>query len=344
VLDLFQSHNADTIFMANNYISGNKWQSDIWKIAVPCSQCQWETDANGFPLYNVLKDELAYDTDPTQWVVNQNFFHADAPVTAQLTSTVDPLDNLVLYFGTGRYMGQDDTIDNSQQYLYGVKDPFYNKTKYESSYYHNFGTPLPLNQSDLLDSTNIETLTTAATGSYTTGFGASILPFEKFVDTVREDENGWYVSLLTFGSSPSERIITQPALLGGVLLTPTFTPSSNICGQGGGTTFVGVYYETGTGFIRQIFDITNLRYGTVDGEPAEIIEIRDDKYYLGMPAPKAVFHGGRETGAKISTQVGTGEFVNFRIYPAFYFKSMTAEWWDDPDQMPEFQSDDNCNW
>jgi type IV pilus assembly protein PilY1 len=346
VLDLFQSHNADAIFMANNYISGSQWQSDIWKIAVPCSKCQWETDLQGAPLYSVLKDELAYETDPASWVVNQNFFHADGPVTAQMTSTVDPLDNLLLYFGTGRYISQDDAIDSSLQYLYGVKDPFYNKTKYENTYYHNFGTILPLAQADLLNSSGLETLTTAASGSYVTGYGAGIMGFWDFAEAVRKNEDGWYLPLLTSGTSPSERIITQSAILGGIVLTPTFTPSSDICGQGGNTTFVGVFYETGTGFIRQLFDFVTIRTDdtTIPGETAEIIEIRDDDYFLGMPAPKGVFHGGKEKGAKISTQVGTGEFVNIQVDPAFYFKSMIAEWWDDPGQAPVLPFNSTCNW
>ena len=101
---------------------------------------------------------------------------------------------------------------------------------------------------------------------------------------------------------------------------------------------------TGTGFIRQLFDITTLRYKNVAGESAEIIEIRDDDSFKGMPAPKTVFHAGKESGANITTQVGTGEFVSIGTDPAYYFKSMTAEWWDDPNQMPNFLKDDNCGW
>lgn len=346
VLDLFQSHNADAIFIANNYISGNSWQSDIWKIAVQCTQCEWETDQDGFPLYDVLKDELAYQADPATWVVNQNFFHADGPVTAQLTSTVDPLDNLLVYFGTGRYISSADAVDDSQQYLYCVKDPFYNITKYDGTNYHDFGNPLALDQSDLLESDNIVSTTSAVLGNYVLGYTSGPMDFWSFAETVRQNKDGWYLSLKTSGSDPSERIITQSAILGGIVLTPTFTPSADICGMGGDTTFVGVYYETGTGYIRQLFDITNLQYSdvTVDGntDQAENIEIRDDDSYKGMPAPKAVFHGGKESGAKISTQVGTGEFVNIQVDPALYFKSMIAEWWDDPTQAPTFNQ--GCGW
>ena len=342
VLDLFQSHNADAIFMANNYVSGNQWQSDIWKIAPKCSKCEWEVDGNGNKKYDVLQDELEYDKSPADWKVSTDFFHADGPITAQMTSTSDPLNNLLLYAGTGRYMSQEDKEDASQQYLYCIKDPFYNEYKYESNYFHSYGSMLPLDTSNLLKSDDIISTHNDVVGNKVIGYKTSPLDFWNFVEAVRQDEDGWYLSLLTSASGPSERIITQTAILGGVQLTPTFTPNVDICGMGGDTTFVGTYYETGTGYIRQLFDIDTLRYENVSGENAEIVEIRDDNFYKGMPAPKAVFHAGLEDGAHISTQVGTGEFVNLQVDPAYYFKSMATEWWDDPDQTPTFN--DGCAW
>ncbi len=348
VLDLYQSNNADAIFMANNYIGATgEWESDIWKIAIPCSKCKWDVDAYGAPAYNVFKDELKYESDPRKWAVYQDFFHADGPVSAQLTSTVDPLDNLLLFFGTGRYISQNDATDSSQQYLYGVKDPFYNKTKYEStSYYHNFGLIYPLTTYNLVSTNNIEVLTTATAGSYVKGYPTStdIDPFWEFVESFRKYEDGWALSLLTSGTDPSERIITQSAVLGGIVLTPTFTPNSDVCGQGGDTTFVGVFYETGTGFTRQVFDLTTIRTTTVYGDTAEIIEIRDDNFFLGMPSPKAVFHAGKERGSKISTQMGTGEFVNIGADLAHNPWSLIAEWFDDPNQVPILPFNQTCGW
>ena len=341
VLDVFQSHNADAVFIANNYVSGNKLQSDIWKIAPRCSKCEWDEDVDGNKLYDVLKDELEYDKSPADWEINKDFFHADGPITAQMAVTWDPLDNLLLYVGTGRYMSEEDKEDPSQQYLYCIKDPFYNKTKYEGDYYHNYDDLLALERSDLMASDDIFSLSNNVVGNVVTGYDG-VMDFWDFVDAVREKEDGWYLSMQTPASGPSERIITQTAILGGVQLTPTFTPSSDICGMGGDTTFVGTYFETGTGYIRQLFEIETFQYENVSGEAAEIIEIRDDDLYKGMPAPKAVFHAGLETGARITTQVGTGEFVNFIVDPAFYFKSMATEWWDDPNQTPTFNN--SCGW
>jgi type IV pilus assembly protein PilY1 len=351
VLDLFQSHNADAIFIANNYISANQWRSDIWKIAVPCTKCQWEEDSDGNKKYDVLKDELEYKSDPAEWVVsngsdgNDIFFKTDGPITAQLTSTTDPLDNLLLYVGTGRYMSEDDKEDNVQQYLYCIKDPFYNEAMHdEDGKYHNFDETLTLEAGDLMASDTIYSTSSLATGKKVVGYKTSPMDFWDFVDKVRNEEDGWYLSLVTNGTSPSERIITQAALLGGTLLVPTFTPNNDICGENGDTTFVGVYYETGTGYTSQVFSNEIVETMDIGGEPADIIAIRSDTSFKGMPALKAVFHGGLETGAHISTQVGTGEFVNLQVDPAFYFKSMATEWWDDPNQSPTFIDDDKCGW
>ena len=295
-------------------------------------------DGSGNPLYDPQEDELAYSEDPAAWLVNQDFFAADGAITAQLSSTVDPLDNVLIYAGTGRYYSQADREDTSQQYLYCIKDPFYNP-KYDGSYYHSFGSPLPLDAGDLMDSNTIYTTTSMANGSLVVGYsGGSPMDFAEFVEKVRENEDGWYLSLQVDASTPAERILTQTAILGGMQLTPTFFPNNDICGMGGDTSFIGTYFETGTGYTFQLFDIAdaNIREETVQGETAEIIEIRDDDLHKGVPAPKAVFHVGKEGGAKISTQVSTGEFISLSTDPAFYLKSMATEWWDDPNQAPVF--------
>jgi type IV pilus assembly protein PilY1 len=341
VLDLFQSHNPDTIFIANNYESGGNWQSDIWKIAVPCTKCEWEVDGDGIKLYSV--DELEYNSDPSTWQIAQEFFQADGPITAQMNSTIDPADNLLLYIGTGRYLSEADREDNNQQYLYCIKDPFYFKEKYDGSLYHDFGqvSGTSLDAGDLLNAENINTAINYA-GNFVIGYESGAMDFWNFVEKVRNNEGGWYLPLLTNNAGPSERIITQTSILGGIQITPTFTPNVDICGMGGDTTFVGTYYETGTGYISQIFNIEVPDTTNVFGETAEIIAIRDDDFYKGMPAPKAVFHAGKEKGARISTQTGTGELVNIQVGVAQYFKNIATEWWDDPNQAPGFNTD--CPW
>ncbi len=121
-MDIFQSANADVIYMANNYYSAG-WESDILKITIPCStgHCPWD---------GVSDDEIIYNSDPASWGLS-TFFESDRPVSVKLAATTDPLDNVLLYFGTGRYIEDNDKITADQNYLYGIRDPFYNKEKYD---------------------------------------------------------------------------------------------------------------------------------------------------------------------------------------------------------------------
>jgi Tfp pilus tip-associated adhesin PilY1 len=287
--------------------------------------------------------DLEYDPDPAAWIPS-DFFLADGPVSVQLSSTIDPAGNLLVYFGTGRFISEADKSDTAQQYLYCVKDPFYNVTKYESSYYADFSHTLTLETPDLFNAASV----LSTTEGRVTGLSGGDMDFWDFVAKIRRERNGWYLKLDTSNAGASERIITQISILGGMAVVPVFTPSIDVCGMGGESGFIGVYYETGTGYKQQLFDIdsSNLRYVTitVDGQTktAEVVEIRDDGKWHGMPAPKSPFHGGLESGARISTQVGTGEFVNIQVDPALYYKSITTEWWDDPDQATAL--DPQCDW
>ena len=304
-----------------SYYASNQWKSDVYKIAIPCSKCQWDG-------YN--DDDLVYSTTPSAWPISK-FFTTDRYITVKPNSTVDPLNNLLLYFGTGRYLSESDKTDSSQQYLYGVKDPFYNP-KYDGSYYHSFGSTLTLSRSDLFPADNVEITTDghvigSSYGQY----------FEDLVQGVRVNEDGWYLSLLTYGSGPSERVVTQSSILGGIVLTPTYTPNTDLCGMGGDTALVGVYYETGTGYKHQIFDIAESnkvhKNVTVDGNTnsEEVVAIRDDNLLSGTPAPKIIFHAGMEGGARALIQQGSGVIENISVSPAFYFKSIITEWWDNQD-------------
>ena len=320
-LDLFQSANVDAIFMANNFYSGNQWQSTIYKITIPCSKCEWD---------GYKDQELVYSSNPANWNYS-SFFTSDRPVSVKLNSAADPLYNIMLFFGTGRYLSDSDKTDTSPQYLYGIRDPFYNREKYDGkngNYYHNFSQTLTLTRPDLFAAAGM----VATTDGHVSGSPYGDANFQDFVIDMRTKTDGWYLPLLTNSNSPSERIISQSSILGGSVLTPTYTPNSDICGMGGDTALLGVYYETGTGYMCQLFNIANKRFAnvTVDGNTnsEEVVEIRDDNLLRGTPAPKLIFHAGMESGANALLQQGSGATINISVQPALYFKSMVVEWWD----------------
>jgi type IV pilus assembly protein PilY1 len=352
-LDVFKSYNSDALYFAKNYYDSStlSWKADVHKVTVPCSTCPWDSISS--------MDDVVYNPDPDDWY-GSTLFKSDRPVSIKLGAATDPLDNVMLFFGTGRYLnGVDmdhtdadgnnvtnysDLADSSQNYLYGIKDPFYNREKYDGkngSYYHKFGgTPLSLERANLFESDSVE----VTTSGHVTGYPASgsTSNFDAFVTDVRMKEDGWYLSLNPAASAgePSERIITEAAVLGGIVLLPAFTPSVEICDKGGETSYLGVYYETGTGYKRQLFDIdtANIRTGSItmgsETNTEEFVEIRDDDKVIGNPPPKVPLHAGSEGGARAKPWN-----ADIEINPALYFKSITTEWWDDPSSMVP-----QCSW
>ncbi len=312
-LDVHQSNNVDGVYLAENYFK-TQWLSDLHKIVIPCTQCLWSEKADGS---TYQRDELKYDADPYNWMLTK-LFEPQGPVSAKLNAAVDFSGNVMLFFGTGRFYAEADKIDVQQQYLYAIKDPFYNETKYKSDYYHKFGAYKTLLHSELLNSGTI-TVTEDGTVSGYTGQ----TDFWDFVRAVRADEDGWYVPLLLNGTSPSERIISQTAVFGGLYLTPTFTPQSDICSMGGETTFLAGYFETGTAYKKPCLT-------TATGNPSAPIPIRMPTSFVGMPPSKLVIHTGQEKGTVVTIQLGTGEFLSIGGETAFSPQDAIMDQFDDP--------------
>jgi type IV pilus assembly protein PilY1 len=325
-LDVFQTNNTDAVYIAENFFN-KTWQADLHKVSIPCTKCIWEDDTDGSPYE---KDEVEYKDDPTSWSFNQ-IFDSPGPITVKLNVAQDSLKNILLYFGTGRVFNNADKIDAAQQYLYCLKDPFYNVTKYDGTYAHNFGSTLLLEPADLLNSDGI-TVTTAGTVS---GYAGSS-EFYDFADKVRRLEDGWRLSLNADGTSPSERVITRTAVFGGIYLTPTFTPDEDICSLGGNTNLLGGYFETGTAYLLPIF------YVLPAGAPETTVSRRHPDTFVGMPPSTVVFHVGQEKGAMASIQLSTGEVIQLFGRPAISIESDVMEQWDDPNQVP--MKNDACEW
>ena len=53
-------------------------------------------------------------------------FKSPRPITASGTLSVDRKDNAWLYLGTGRFLTLSDKTNTNQNYIVGIKDPFFN--------------------------------------------------------------------------------------------------------------------------------------------------------------------------------------------------------------------------
>ena len=66
-------------------------------------------------------------------------FSGTRPITAAVGLSVDALDDVWVYFGTGRYLTMADRANADQQYMFGIRDPLFKQSP----------SPLPLGLGDL---------------------------------------------------------------------------------------------------------------------------------------------------------------------------------------------------
>ncbi|MEJ2157511.1 MAG: PilC/PilY family type IV pilus protein [Desulfobacteraceae bacterium] len=333
-IDKNLNYNVDAIYLGSSYWDSelNTWRGGIYKIAVPCSNCQWESNydpAIGF----------GYDVDPANWTVHK-LFDADRPITAAPSISVETypsldVDNVWVYFGTGRYLHENDRITSDQEYLYGVKDPFFNKMyRGESQHDYAASAGFTLARSSLFQADTIVTTTSGIVlqdGALYNGTGY----FNDLVDDIRANYDGWVRKLETNGSSPSERMISKPAIFGGISFFATFTPSTDICENDGTTNLYSLYFLTGSGYTKQILDIlhpdtvTYTFYSQSVTEEVVAVKLKTD--LIGAPPPGIGLHTGKEAGAKAFIQLSTGVVELLDLDSAIYMKSAITDWWDRTD-------------
>jgi len=212
-------------------------------------------------------------------------------------------------------MDQTDKTDEAQNYFFGIKDPFFNKNKYNAEelggYLSYTGEasidPINIDTSDLFDA-DPYIISKTQLGNQVSGGIAGISTWKQLLVEARSDTYDGWVRPMCDGaiteeagddnhcsdSGPSERLINEPSILGGIVLFPTFSPSSDICGFGGFGRLWALYYETGTAFRYYIF-------GNSNQDPI------DDVIFLGSGIASSFgLHIGRQEGSTLFTQMSTG--------------------------------------
>ena len=254
-------------------------------------------------LGKIYRININEDTTPNNWTFS-TFMSLPKPVTAAPTAAVDPYDRLWLYFGTGRYFNDSDRSDTTDQKLYGVWDP-------------GTGTVDPV--SGLNDVTNIRVYENKGVYNNTT----YVSTFDAYLAARRNEygsgtRHGWDLTM-----TAGERSLHKPTVLGGIVLFPTFKPTSDACGYGGSSYLYGLYYETGTANDEPVIGLGTGTI-TIGGQTYKEILKKTD-LGSGMPT-HAVIHSGQEHGVMSLIQLGTGVIKQITIEPAFSPKSQTLFW------------------
>jgi type IV pilus assembly protein PilY1 len=234
--------------------------------------------------------------------------------------SIDSYDNMWIYVGSGRYFSTSDKSNTDQQYMFGVKDPFYNQN--QTTYYHKYSPYKEVAISDLLDSDRYIILEGGQVllDTDTPKDGAPNSDFGGWDDLISLalTKDGWIRNLTISG----ERITTKFTILGGIVFTPSFVPASEVCGYGGDSYLYGQYYETGTAYYKAVFinGKKNLTYGS------QLVTQILDKTSLGSGMASSVgVHIGKE-GSKGFIQTSSGAIVEQELETAFSVKSGLRSW------------------
>ncbi len=300
-VDLTMDYSVNVAYLGESHKSGGTYDGGLYRLQVPVTT----GTANGEPV-------LVYNVDPDTWTLT-HMFDADYAVTAAPATAVGTADtgySLWVYFGTGRYLANADKTDTTPQFLYGIKDPYYN-FKLDTAERNTLLNAEPLDKDSLFETTNV-LVYTDGTVSGAESEAATFADLKIRQNYGSTYEVGWYKSL-----ESAERIINKPSLLGGILLAPSFVPNSDICGFGGDSYLHALYFETGTAYFKSVVGVE------ADGTKDRVL----DKVNLGVGISSSLgIHVGREHGARGFIQQSTGTISQIDLKPAFTVKSNFLNW------------------
>ncbi len=198
-------------------------------------------------------------------------------------------DHIWVYFGTGIFEHQDDKIKADSQYLIGVKD--WKDSAYEPP------KALPTYQLSDLVTLQAKFVTTSVTID-----GEAVDKTFRFIEGANPDNSPWAIELFAqqndwgwSGPVPigSERILTKPLAIGGVVYFTTFVPDENVCAGNGETWLLAVDYQNGQVPDHAVFDING------DGmfNEKDYVKVGLDKDGKPIMKPPAGIYVGRGQGS-----------------------------------------------
>jgi len=240
VVDTDGNGTADRAYAGD--LEGNMWAFDLSGATV----ASWVVATNSARLF-IAKDSSGNSQPITQ--KPSVAFHIDPPGGSH-----DP--NLMVFFGTGKYLESDDLTSTSTQTFYGIWDD---------------GTP-SIDRSDLIG----QTLTVAS--DVDSNGNALRLITDNTVNY--SNKNGWYIDLPASG----ERSVVNSQTRGSLVFFNTWIPSSSPCSSGGTGFLMSVEQLNGGEPDSPAFDVNGIsgvnEYDIVDGDK----NATGQEYSNGLPA------------------------------------------------------------
>lgn len=218
----------------------------------------WDVDGDGIVDYiyagdlqgNLWKFQLFgsnANATPSDWTSSLLFTAVDSggnrqPITSSPSVAMDPVTyNRWVFFGTGRYISEADPNSKAVQSWYGIISEYITPS---SAVLPNTNIP----RANLLKR-NIITQTTAG--------GRLVRAFEQGTSADLDGKRGWYVDLVppAPGTPEGERIVTDNAVIGRILLASSIIPSSDPCDVGGQGFINAIDAFTGAALSNPFFDL-----------------------------------------------------------------------------------------
>jgi type IV pilus assembly protein PilY1 len=274
------------------------WRGKMYRLTTggctnaPCSTSTWGVASGGNRSATEMIDTF-YDYNASSGTTVEM-----GPVTTAPSVTIDDANKVWVFFGTGRYLGNSDKTDTTQQYLFGIKDNVMNGGCTQSD-------TTNCNSVDLVNTTNAVVCVVCAPGtnqmtdpnnpaltSVTTGGVNSMVGLV-------QSKDGWYVKLVTAAGTSAERSVSSPVVLAGAVFFPTLVPTNDFCSSTGTSYLYALYYKTGSAYSSPVIGTTasgantnsNTRIGMGEGVASQVAVHIDGS-------------GGSCTGGSCSTAIG----------------------------------------
>jgi type IV pilus assembly protein PilY1 len=206
--------------------------------------------------------DIGFGEEPeVELFYKSNITDHTTPITAkaEMAYASLPPGDIWLYFGTGRYQEQIDKFTTDQQAFYGLFDENASRgTPYEASGLVEMQTEIieayaldpdggrtDLNGDDVIDADDLRKYRVVS------------CPSPDADGRCNPDAQSWRLLLAVPGMYDdwaSERVITKPLVVAGVVFFVTFIPDGDVCEGNGDTWLYAVEWETGEFVIDGVFD------------------------------------------------------------------------------------------
>jgi len=224
------------------------------------------------------------------------------PVFGAANFTKDENNKLWVFFGTGRYLSQNDKTIPYKNYFIGFKDDNWNGSSCVTYRKNDMGNVTNSTTDVVVSEIRQMCMCDSA------GCGMRDVVYNTTTTIAHaEPVRGWYHELT------NEGIYSQPLVLGGIVDTLTFVPPQDICEFGGSSNLIAVYYKTGRPYPRPSVLSPEAVSGTI--AIGQTVSIKSKmQVSSGMPPlgnPFQALQSSTREGSEKFVQVGTGVILRF---------------------------------